>query len=193
MSEEQSITAKLEAQDKDLKAIKEGLLGKQKKEKGWKIRVPWKLQKKVLKADDKALVLYIGPNKGASWKTAVARDGLWKIEEDKDDKGYGYEEQAIFYLKIKKKQVPLIVLFSYRLLPVGGKAEEYRAMIVGGKAEEDAAEKLGIKKFGQQTIIRAIEQAELDKDVKKKGGMGWLIWVGVGIALIYVLSKFLKG
>ena len=184
---------------------------KKKKEKGWKFKIPGKVKKEVLKSNDKAAAIFVGQNRLGDWKVAEAKDGLWWIENGKYDDGkprkdsYTYEEAAMFHLRIKKnKLVPFIILFSWRLTPGGGKAEEmkskwideygdeWRTRLIGGKDDEMIAELAGIKKFGQQTIIRGIEQAEIEKDMKKKGQFGWVIWAILGIGIVFLILKFLK-
>src|SRR5689334_6489671 len=140
-----NVIEKVTEQEQKLKELEAKLAeNEKKKKKSWKIRIPWKIGKKTLKDDKKVAALFVGPNISAQWKTATAKDGVWLIDEDKDDKGYLYEENAIFHLKQKRKMIPFIVIFSWRLMTVGGKAEEYCTMLVGGKTTEEAAEATGI-------------------------------------------------
>jgi len=188
-----SIVDKVEENEKKIHAIEEQI--NKKKNIGWKFRIPKKLLRIVDNDSSKVIALWISPNRSAEFKTAFARSGLWYID-DKTIKttgqrdAYAYEEKAIFQLKIKKKRYPIIILFSWRLLPGGGDAEEYEALILGGKTSEEALKQTGIHKHGQLTIVRQIEQAELDKDgIKKKMSMSWIIWVLVIGAIIYLISR----
>lgn len=181
----------------------------EKKTKFWKMKIPGKIKRAVMKDNNRAAAFFIGPNRMAEWRVAFARDGLWYVEgEERDAKGekikdsYAYEEAAVFHLKQgKNKLIPVIILFSWRLTPAGGKAEEaatqlaekgiWNARLVGGQKDEIIAELAGLKKFGQQTIIRGIQQAEIEKNMPKKSNFGWLIWIGVGLAALYVIMKLL--
>lgn len=176
----------IKEQERRLKELEEALhIQKEKKEKKFKFRIPIKFQRATKKNTQTAAAICIGHNRRIQWKKAVERDGLWHIGEQK----YAYEESSVFFIK----NTPVIIIFEWRMIPVGGIAEEYKSRIIGGQEDQDNAALIGIKNFGEQTIIRAIEQAELDKDEKKKGGMGWIIWILLGVGAIYLLSRFFGG
>jgi hypothetical protein len=186
----------LREQNERLKEIESRLPKKEEKElKGWKFKIPMKVKRAALKEAGKAAAFYISANRTAEWKVAAYRDGNWVLQNGKDENGkvreehYAYEEAAVFPLRQGSKQIPVIIILQWRLLGVGGKAEEYRSRIIGGETDEDAATALGIKSFGQQTIKRMIEQAELKKDEKKGMNLGWLIWVAVGGAALFIIYK----
>lgn len=204
-----NVPEKMEEHDKKIAEL-ESYVNEKKKQKGFKLKIPGKLWNKIKKSNDRAAALFIGPNRNAEWKLAVARDGLWWIETDEKDgkhrpikDSYTYEEAAVFNLRQGRKMIPIIILFSWRLTPGGGKAEEIKSKwtdqnklpwqerLIGGKDDEMLADVAGLKKYGQQTIIRGIEQAELDKDQPKKGNFGWLIWVLLGVVGLFLGAKFL--
>ena len=164
---------------------------KEKPIKGWKIKIPSFVKRGVKKGNNKAAALFIGANRRAEWRVAVAKDGLWEIMDGEKKRTFGFEEAAVFDLKQGSKSIPIIILFTWRLTPGGGMAEEYRSRLIGGEADEKIATSLGIKTFGQQTIIRGIEQAELDKDAPKKGGFGWVLWILLGLGAVYLILKYL--
>lgn len=200
-----SLVEKADNHEERLKKI-EGLVAPKdgKKKKEGKVRVPGNLMSWARKEPNRAVAICLGFNHQLLFKRAEARDGNWYIEGDKYNP-HAYEEMAVF----NHKRTPFIVAVSWRILLTGGRAEQLRAIIkhkkeIGDSAgdvqlegthvfgdEKDAeiAEWAGIKTFGQQTIIRGIEHAEIDKE-KKAGGFGWLIWVIVGIGIVYLAMKF---
>lgn len=185
-----SIVDQVQSQEERLKAIEERL--PKPKEKKWGFRLPnmpGGIRRKAEKKPDMAAALIIGNNRRAYWEIATHKDGLWIVGKDKDKQQYGYEESAVFFLK----KTPVIVLFEWRILPAGGKADQLTTRVLGGESDVEAAEVLGIKSFGQQTIVRAIEQAEIEKDTKK-GGSGAILWILLGGGVgVYLLMKMFGG
>lgn len=204
-----SLVEKAENHEERLKKVEEQVTPKDaKKKREGKVSVPGNLLSWARKNPNRAVAEVVGFNKGILWKRAEVRDGNWYIDGDKYNP-HPYEEVSVFYYK----KSPIIIVFSWRLLTLGGRAEEFRTKIDGdGKTletlkkeisqvqggsrlvgdEKDAllAEALGIKTFGEQTIIRGIEHAEIDKDKKHTGSFGWIIWVIIGLAIVYFASKF---
>lgn len=185
-----SIVDQVQSQEERLKAIEERMPKPKEKKWGFKIpKIPSGIRRKAEKKPDMAAALIIGNNRRGTWEVATQKDGLWVVGKDKEKRTYGYEECAVFFLK----KTPIIVLFEWRLLPAGGKADQLTTRVLGGEADVEAAEVLGIKSFGEQTIVRAIEQAEVEKDQKKGGGGSWILWILLAGVAIYVLMKFFGG
>lgn len=201
-----SLVEKADNHEERLKKIEAQVAPKDgKRKREGKVSVPGNLLSWARKSPNRAVALIIGFNKVMLPKRAEARDGNWYIDGDKYNP-HPYEEMSVFYYK----KTPMIIAFSWRLPLVGGRAEEFRirmeregksveeirqalagegSRLVGDEKDSLLAEALGIKTFGQQTIIRGIEHAEIDKE-KKAGGFGWLIWVIVGIGIVYIAMKF---
>jgi hypothetical protein len=173
-------------QDERLKKLESGDTTGGKKW-SFKMKIPGRIASKAKRNKMKAAALWIGPNRRIEWKLANEKDGLWWIDVEKQKVSFAYEESSVFTFN----KTPIIILYSWRLLPVGGKAEEFQTRIIGGEDDQVLAEHLGIKTFGQRTIIRGIEQAELEKEQKKGGSMTW-IWIAlIAVGAIYLLSRFL--
>lgn len=104
-----------------------------------------------------------------------------------------YDASAMYHYK----KYNFVVIPEWRLEPVGGIVEELEQKAIqegklwGGETDIAMADLMGIGTAGQQTIIRAIEKAEVDKNDKKKGNWGWLIWVGVAIVAGYIIAKLM--
>jgi len=156
------------------------------KMKKWKVKVklPWKVKSKI--KGERVGAVWLGANHILDFKAATIQGGLLKVE------GHGefeYDPVAIY----RYKKWPMVVLFEWRLTPAGGRAEEYHNRVLGGEDDVKVAESLKITSYGQQTIIRAIEQAEVKKDEKKKFNMN-IIWIIIGvIALGYLALKMFGG
>lgn len=189
-----TVLEQLDSQEKKITELEQQL--KKKNEKPFNIRIPFRTVKDVKKAkeNNKVAALWVGPNKRAQWRSATYRDGLWYLDDKKikttgEKKTFEYEEQAIFQIEQKKKEIPFVIFLDWRLVGVGGVAEEYEAHVINGKSTEEAARITGIHSHGRNTIVRHIEQSELDKEQTKKGGMGWLIWIVLAIGVIWVLMR----
>jgi hypothetical protein len=134
----------------------------------------------------KVLCIFLHANKNMTLKVVNIVDGL--VEIDIGLKKYqfkAFEPGAVY----RYKKWPVIVAFEWRLLLAGGIAEEYMAEVIGGDDSVAAAKELDITSFGQETTIRAIEKAELEKDQPKKKGMGMWIWILVGGVALYFIAK----
>jgi hypothetical protein len=148
-----------------------------------KVKVPWKIRSKIKR--EKVGVVWLGANRILDFRTGTIQGGLIKIE----GLDYDYEPEAVY----RHKKWPFVVVFEWRLVPAGGSFEEYRNRVIGGKSDIEEAERLKITNYAQQTIIRAIAQAELAKDEKKKMSMN-IVWIVLGvIAVGYILLKLLGG
>jgi transcriptional regulator of met regulon len=180
-----------------------GMTEEQKPEKGVKkitLKIPLKLRKKVQKEKGASLALMLYHNKEAEFVTATYRDGLLVayFGDPKDPltkkRSYAYDEKSMFTLRVKKKRFPFVVFIESRLIPVGGDAEELQATVESKSLDMEKtialAKQIGITNFGQQTIVREIEQSEVSKDEKKKGSWGWLIWVAVIVGIAFIAMKF---
>lgn len=184
-----SLTKDVEEQETRLKKIEERLhLNKTKKEKKWTIKIPSMIKRAALKQGHVA-ALVLRANKNAEPKKAYIRDGLIHLEGDT----YAYEAAAVYHLKQGTKTIPLVVIPEWRLLPVGGKTEEYMMRVWNGEEAQKVAKELKITNEGVKTMIRAIEQAEVGKDEKKKGGISPIVWLMIGVGIIYVLSQLFGG
>lgn len=120
---------------------------------------------------DKMLCVFLGSNHQLTFKVVNVVGGLVQLG---DYQYKAYENGAIYHYK----NLPVIV------------ALEWRLTLVGGTSDFDDANNRSIGDFAQQTIIRAIEKIEIDKEVgkgKKKIPIAWLV-VGL-VVVIYLVSK----
>lgn len=156
------------------------------KKKEWKL--PFGIRAKTKKAVKQGGVLcvFLRNNKTLEFKIAKVVGGMFEIDKYQFS---AYENDAVYHYK----KLPVAVIFEWRLLPIGGRAEEYRARLVGDERDEALAESLKITQHAQQTIIRKIELAELSKEQPKKGGMSWVWWIAIAGLAIYLLSQFFGG
>lgn len=191
-----SVVERQEEQEKRLADLEEALRSRVKeKDRKIRIKVPGWLLRQSKKDGSVSAALFLGANRVARWKKAVYRDGLVYVGEQ----SYGYEETAVFTLQQGMRKIPITVVFEWRLLPVGGRAEEVWARaregsgLVDSKVLGEVADALGLKNLAQLSIVRRIEQAEVDKGEKKKGGMAW-IWIVLGLGVLaYIAMKFFGG
>lgn len=145
-------------------------------------KLPFGIRMKTKRAVKKGkfLCVYLRNNKRMEFRIVDVFGGLIKVDKYEL---FAYESDAVY----NYKKFPVIVIFEWRLLPVGGGIDEYLARILGGKEEQDKAKELNIKTDGQQTIIRSIEKAEKNVEDNKKKGLSmflWIIIIGVGGYLI---------
>lgn len=184
------VLQKVDAQEERLKKLEAHtkIDGKKKKEKKWTIKVPGRIKAGAQRKGSFA-TLWLGANKGAEFKKVVFEKGLLYVGA----LSYAYDEGAIYRLKQGMKTLPLIVIYEDRLIPVGGTVEKYVSHVIHGKKDENAQKDLKktIHNLGQMTIIRGIENAEIEKDGKKKKGGGIIIWIILGVAAIYLAAKAL--
>lgn len=152
------------------------------KKKSFRLPLGVRIRSRSAVKSGKILVLYFRANRKFEFRICKLEAGLVTID---DHLFKAYEGNAVYHYK----KFPLIAIFEWRLLPVGGLAEVYESRIIGGEASEDVAKDLNISDVAQQTIVRVIEKVEVDKELGKKKGklpIAWII-IGVGI-LIYLLA-----
>jgi len=191
-----SLVDSIEEQEKRLSALEKVLDVKNgEKVKKVKIKIPGFLVRGVKKEDGVSVALWLGANHKAEFKKAVFRDGLIYV----GDQSYGYEEGGVYQLKNGRKLMPFIVVFAWRLTMLGGSTDEAWARsrdgngLVNGEELLKVAEVLGVTNFGQLSMVRRLEQAEVDKLEKKKGNYTLLIWVVVIGIVGYLLFKMFGG
>lgn len=164
-------------------------------------KLPFGIKTKFKKAikEGKFLVIFLRNNHNIEFKFVKEVGGLIEIDKYRI---HLYDNNAVY--NYKKNSV--FVIFEWRLSPIGGglekvhnalieegsKIDDYAVRIVGTKEDEAIASILKDHTYGTQTVIRAIEKAELDKGEKKTGGFGAIIWIVVGGIAIYVILKILK-
>jgi len=186
-----SIIEQTREHDDRLKKLEETIEMKgKKKKKGIKIKIPGFLSRAIKNDPNVSLALWLGANHEAEFKKAIYKEGLIYVGEQ----SYMYEEGSIYRLKIGKKRLPFLVVFEWRLMPVGGKVEEYHNRVLNGEDAEETAKKLGVTNQAQLTIIRRLEQEEAEIGKKKKGGFNMIVLYLVLAALVlYVIAKAFGG
>lgn len=136
-------------------------------------------------------VVLLGNNKEIDFKVCPIYGGL--IEYG-DYKFAAHEVEAVY--RYGKKNLPMMVVLESRLSPVGGSTDKQdKDLLVGGKFDITKAKELKMESTAQETILRAIEVAELAKldDKKKKKKANWIIIIVVAGIAIYALSKLFGG
>ena len=129
-------------------------------------------------------VIWLGSNHLLSFKWGEIRGGVIKIGD------YEYkakEEGAIYYFKRK----PVILAFEWRLVLVGGRADVVRSRLLGGEFDEAWAKEQGLSADAQQTIIRAIMDAEIESESgkKKKGKLPIAFIILLAGIAIFAIGK----
>jgi len=149
-----------------------------------KFNLPFKFRKKKPFKQGKVLVVWLGYNHNVVFKWGVVRGGLIIVD---GEQYRAYESGAVYFYKNK---FPVVLLFEWRLTPAGGTTEQRLVKPIGGDEDKRFADDNGLFSHAQQTIIRAIMQAEIDKDEQKKKGGKSIIWIviGIGIALYFILK-----
>ena len=178
---------------RDLKKDLEFISDKFKDDEGGKkksYRLPGKAKRlgKVAKKKGGFLGIILKANKNIEFRLVELKHGLLKFGEYEFN---AFENDAVYHYK----NMPVVVVLEWRLLPVGGRIESYKNddsfkySEVGGKADEVIANKYNLTGYAAQTIIRAIAAAKVDKEegAKKKLSMVWILIIG-GIALYLVLK-----
>lgn len=150
-----------------------------KKKRRFRFRIPFGFRKGLAK--NKVLVCFLRANKQVMIKEGCIDDGRLII----DDQQYAYESSTVY----QYRKFPFIVILEWRLLPVGGRAEEYAFRRVGGDEDAALAEELGINNFGQMTIIRGIEASKVEGLKKKTGGISMILWLLLGVGALYLIAK----
>lgn len=148
-------------------------------------KLPFGIKMKTRKAvrKGKVLAIYLRHNRNLEFRIADIFGGLIRLDKYEVNL---YETDAIYTYK----KWPVVVVFEWRIMPVGGKVEQYKNRVIGGEDDKEVAKTLNITTDGQQTIIRAIEQAEKAEDAnKKKGGLSPIMWLLIIGAGGYLLAK----
>lgn len=145
------------------------------KKKQWKL--PFGIRMKARKGikRQKILCIWLGSNKVLDFKIVQITGGIIQVGKYQYKP---YETGAIFHYK----KMPVCV------------ALEWRMTLVGGQTDWDNAKTLNVGDFAQQTILRAIEKFEIDKEAgkaKRKFPVVWLV-VALGI-VIYLITKSVGG
>lgn len=170
----------------------------------FKIKIPGKVARASKKKDCYA-VLVLDGNKRGYFETGRLIGGNIVLNNGFQ---FGFENVSVFL--VGKKNVPLIVQYSWRITPVAGETDSVRAAESGeGKVDADGsvvgvslvdvardelfARKYGLINYAQQTIIRAMENAALPDLKKKMGGTSWLWIIIGGVVLLGVLQQIFVG
>ncbi|HPE15052.1 MAG TPA: hypothetical protein PLT65_04380 [Bacilli bacterium] len=158
-------------------------------------KFPSSVKRKAKKSvkEGKFLVVYLKNNKTIDFFWAESTMGLIDVDPNYKQvrvKPYhGFEPEAVYSYKNK---FGALVIPEWRLLPVGGVVEDLeREVSFGGTDDILTAKALNISSMAEITLANMMEKKELDANAKKKGNMGWLLWVGVALIGGYVLLKVL--
>lgn len=157
---------------------------------GKKVKMPRKARAAVRRGlkKNKILVQFFGSNKHFDSLVGYIDGGLIRVGDDQ----FEYDPTAVYFWK--KGKIPVYGVVQWRLTPVGGKADAYQGYhSVGSEEAEAYATRLNLKNYGQKTIIRGIEAEEVGADAKKKKKPKLLLWIILGVAAIYLLSKVFNG
>jgi len=169
-----SLPQKMDKISEDQKAILDQLSDESvKRVKSKKFKLPFGIKAKARRGikRDKMLCVFLGSNHKMEFKIVNVVGGLIQIN---DYQYKAFEEGAIYHYK----KFPVVVVLDWRIT------------LVGGKTDFKNAKDLKVGDFAQQTILRAIEKVEVDKEVgkgKKKIPIVWIV-IGLGI-VIYLISK----
>lgn len=180
---ENTIKDKIKLLDDKVKGIE----GEFKKPKGKKFKLPFKYRGSRKYKDGRVLCLWLGSNHRAEFKFGYINGGLIVV----DGKSYyAYEKGAVYHYK----KYPFVVIFEWRLTPVGGSAEnayyKTKAEPIGGDDDKKFADDNGLAAHAQQTIIRSIQNAKIDAEDTKKGSKSkMIILLAVGGIVVYVILK----
>lgn len=139
--------------------------------------------KKGLK-DGKIMVVWLGSNRHLSFPVGQIEAGLITV----NDKKYKLDHSAIYM----HRRLPAIVLLEWRLEPAGGEFDKVvdHACGVGGAVDQERAKELSVIADSQQTIIRGIEQVEIEKDAgKKKKKISPIVWIVIAVIAMYLIGK----
>jgi RecG-like helicase len=174
--------------EQDLKMLKENTIATaQVNVNNKEFKLPSKVKGKIKRKnkEGKILIVFFRNNKTLEFRYAPIIGGIVHLSAEtpsgqKEYKFSLYEPEAVY---IFNNKIGAIGVFEWRLTPIGGLTEEYRSRLVGDQVDQKLAEELGLNSYGQETIIRAIEQAELSKDEKKKGSFS-IIWIILGLIAV---------
>lgn len=129
------------------------------------------LKKKLLK--NELLVFYIKNNKSVTPSWLPVRNGL--IFHPETEK---YHQATSEYV-MNYEGIPFIIQPEWSLIPFS--PSQHLEITNNTKNNAD----------GQQVIIRAIEQSQLKPPKKKMGGKSLLIFMVIGVVILYLLSQLL--
>lgn len=156
----------------------------------FKIKIPSGILRKARKKGVFAVV-HLGGDKGLTFTNGYYNDGLLKV----DGKNYSFEAASVF--TAKKGKVPVVVLYDWRITPIGGFTESCKefegSTFLDIKNDHKFAEESGLTNYGQQTIIRDLQQAQQDDKKKGISGMSGIMWLIGGVVVVYLLSQFFGG
>lgn len=154
----------------------------------FKITIPGGVARKARKEGVFA-VLLLSADKEAVFTNGYYNDGLIVVGR----KSFAYEKATVFWHK--KRKIPLIVLYEWRLTPLSGDTDAVKqgVGVVREKEDHEFAEEANLTNYGQQTIIRAITQAQLPDLAKKFGAGSALWWIIGGVVVLYLISEMMKG
>ena len=189
------------------KALKEegvGSLGevpkpvKEEKPFAFKLKIPSKVSRESRKKDVFA-VLVLDANKNGYFTNGKLLGGNLRLYDGVE---HNFENCSVF--SVGKKKVPLIVVYSWRITPVAGftdaivhaesSGEEQGVGVVSVERDDLFARKYGLSNYGQQTIIRSIQQSRLPDLVKKGfGGLSPLWMIIGGVVVLYFIQQMFVG
>ena len=156
----------------------------------FKIKIPSGVMRKARKKNVFA-VLFLGGDKELTFTNGYYNDGLLKV----DGRSYSFEAASVF--TAKKGKVPVVVLYDWRITPIGGFTESCKefegSSFLEIKEDHKFAEEKGLTNYGQQTIIRDLQQAQQDDKKKGMGGVSGIMWLIGGVVVVYLLSQFFGG
>lgn len=175
----------LERVERIEKAIieEEDKITKSKKKAGFSFKIPTSIIRKVKKKGGIA-VLLLRHNNNLCFTYGQINDGLVELEINKQK----YTYDRIFYYK----KTPVCVILEWRFIGVGGVVEQEFFKQIGSKEFTEFEQVNHLFNAGQQTIIRAVEQSQVE-EVKKKGGGSLLLWILLGAVGVYLVSTMFGG
>lgn len=141
------------------------------KKKSWKLPLGIRMRSRKAVKRGKFLCVWLGSNHVLDFKIVNVVGGMIKIG---DYQYKAYEDGAIYHYK----KLPVVVILEWRLT------------LVGGMTDFANANALNITDFAQQTIIRAIEKIEIEKEVGKTKKKIPIVLLIIGLIIgAYLLSK----
>lgn len=180
------MTSLIERVDRIEKAIieEEDKITNKKKKAAFSFKIPLSIMSKTRKGG--VAVLLLRNNGSMLWSYGSINDGLVKVELNNQT----YSFDKLFYYG--KKKTPVVVILEWRLIGVGGAVEQEFFKQLGDKDFNEFEQANHLFNYGQQTIIRGIEQSQVE-ETKKKGGGSLIMWILLGAAGVYLVSTFFGG
>lgn len=158
-------------QENDLKKVKE-----------WKLPFGIKFKTKKAVKKGKFLVIFIKNNKQIEFKLLNEVGGLIQIDKYKF---YAFQADAVHIYK----NIPTLVVFEWRLTPVGTDVDEFKSRLLGGEDDKQLAKEYNLDSTAQLAIIRAIEKAEIEKADKKKMGFSPILLIIGAVIILGLLAQ----